>query len=71
MKVYYDNYVIDTTEEGDPIYDTTLSHSKLVGRAKAATGCNTVVLSNWYDEWVDDSDPKNPKVRVRARMVMR
>ena len=68
--IHYDNYVVGYTDDDKPIYDTKLSHTDLVKRARLVTGRREVASSNWYDEWLDDSDPKNPVIRVRAKMVM-
>lgn len=75
METYYDNYVVGYDEETDePIYDTLLSHTALVARARKATGKNHLVSIDWYDTWEDwDTLDRNgnPKERFRAKVVMR
>lgn len=73
MTTYYDEYIVGYDDDDNPIYDTKLSHSAIVRRAQNATGLKKIMSVDWYDEYQDwDTLDRggNPKVRVRAKVVL-
>lgn len=66
FETYYDYYEVGEDSDGNPIYDSSaISHTQLVGRARAETGKQHVVSIDWYDTWQDGEIQ-----RVRAKVVM-